>query len=98
MNHVSKTVPESAQQLGKEQTPIFDFSQTEDFPVALLRGGKGLPEGGWEEVKQETQAKIQAGRDININTAERDIDRGDKIDIDLSGSSGVTIHGGIGSK
>ncbi|NES77337.1 MULTISPECIES: hypothetical protein [Okeania] len=76
------------------------FSQTEDFPVALLRGGKGLPEGGWEEVRQEAQAKIQAGRDVNIktNTAGRDIDRGDKIDIDLSGSSGVTIHGGIGSK
>ncbi|WP_293136067.1 HEAT repeat domain-containing protein [Okeania sp. SIO3I5] len=98
MSHVSKTVPESAQKLGKKQTPMFDFSQTEDFPVALLRGGKGLPDGGWEEVKQEAQENIQAGRDINTNTAGRDIDRGDKIDIDLSGSSGVTIHGGIGSK
>ncbi|NES02184.1 MAG: hypothetical protein F6K22_04645 [Okeania sp. SIO2F4] len=58
MNHVSKTVPESARQLGEKQTPIFDFSQTEDFPVALLRGGKGLPEGGWEEVKHEAQENI----------------------------------------
>ncbi len=68
MNYVSKTVPESAQQLGKKQTPIFDFSQTEDFPVALLCGGKGLPDGGWEEVRQETQEKIS-----NIATAKEGI-------------------------
>ena len=59
MNYVGKTVPESAQQLGKKQTPIFDFSQTEDFPVALLCGGKGLPKDGWEEVKQEAQENIR---------------------------------------
>ncbi|MGB3508348.1 MAG: caspase family protein [Microcoleaceae cyanobacterium] len=74
MNYVGKTVPESAQQLGRKQTPIFDFSQTEDFPVALLRGGKGLPEKGWEEVKSGAQENIRniikvergnaAGRDV----------------------------------
>ncbi|MGD1702701.1 caspase family protein, partial [Dapis sp. BLCC M229] len=83
MNYVGKTVPESAQQLGKKQTPIFDFSQTEDFPVALLRGGKGLPEGGWEEVQQETQEKIQAERDVNIETniVEGDLNMRDRINI-----------------
>ena len=96
MNYVSKTVPESAQKLGKKQTPIFDFSQTEDFPVALLRGGKGLPDGGWEEIKPEAQENIQAGRDVY--SAGRDLDTGDKID--LSGNRGhITITGSdIGSK
>ena len=43
MNYLSKTVPESARTLRQaEQTPFFDMG-TEDFPVALLRGGKGLP-------------------------------------------------------
>ena len=35
---------------GREQTPFFDAA-TEDFPVALLRGGKGLPKGGWTRIK-----------------------------------------------
>lgn len=60
MNYLGKTVPETAQQLCKaEQTPFFDFA-TEDFPVALLRGGKGLPSEGWDEVKTEAQEKIRS--------------------------------------
>ena len=42
MTHLGKTVLESARSIGKEQTPFFDTA-TEDFPVALLCGGKGLP-------------------------------------------------------
>jgi uncharacterized caspase-like protein len=43
MTHLGKAVPESARTLCQaEQTPFFDTA-TEDFPVALLRGGKGLP-------------------------------------------------------
>ncbi|WP_063800818.1 HEAT repeat domain-containing protein [Mastigocoleus testarum] len=42
-----------------EQTPFFDFA-TEDFPVALLRGGKGLPEQGYESVKAEAEEKIRS--------------------------------------
>lgn len=42
MTHLGKTVSESARNLHKEQTPFFDAA-TEDFPVAMLRGGKGLP-------------------------------------------------------
>jgi uncharacterized caspase-like protein len=53
MNHVSQAVPDSAYTLcGAEQTPFFDTA-TEDFAVAMLRGGKGLPSEGWEAVRQE---------------------------------------------
>ncbi|NEN89381.1 MAG: hypothetical protein F6K48_10940 [Okeania sp. SIO3H1] len=93
MNYVGKTVPESAKQLGEKQTPIFDFSQTEDFPVALLCGGKGLPDGGWEEVKSEVRENISVRRDVNSaggdNTSQ----------INVFGSSETTITiGDIGSK
>ena len=43
INHLGKTVPESARTLcKKEQTPFFDTAM-EDFPIAMLRGGKGVP-------------------------------------------------------
>jgi len=42
MAHLGKTVPKTARTMGKEQTPFCDAA-TEDFPVAMLRGGKGLP-------------------------------------------------------
>ncbi|NEO54024.1 MAG: hypothetical protein F6K54_13620 [Okeania sp. SIO3B5] len=95
MNYVGKTVPESARQLGKKQTPIFDFSQTEDFPVALLCGGKGLPDGGWEEVKSEVPRNISVGRDININIVERDLNMRDRINI--PGNSRDVIINNYGS-
>ncbi len=59
MNYLSETVPKTVKkEYNKEQTPFFDFA-TEDFPVALLRGGKGLPEAGYESVKAETQENIR---------------------------------------
>jgi uncharacterized caspase-like protein len=46
MSHLGKTVAQSARDLCQaEQTPFFDTA-TEDFPVALLRRGKGLPSLG----------------------------------------------------
>ena len=57
--HLNKTVPESAQKLGKKQNPIFELHQGTDFPVALLRGGKGLPEGGAEKLQEETRENIR---------------------------------------
>ena len=76
MNHLSKAVPETARKLyGAEQTPHFDMDAG-DFIIANLRGGKGLPDKGWEEVKPEATQKInqiaqnikQYGRYItNIN-------------------------------
>ncbi|NER97832.1 MAG: tetratricopeptide repeat protein [Symploca sp. SIO1B1] len=60
MNYVGKTVPASTQQLCQaEQTPFFDIA-TEDFPVALLHGGKGLLQQGWDGVKSEAQEKISS--------------------------------------
>ena len=44
MNHLGKAVPESARTMYQaEQTPFFDQA-AEDFAVALLGGGKGLPD------------------------------------------------------
>jgi uncharacterized caspase-like protein len=58
MSHLGKAVPESARQLCQaEQRPFFDTA-TEDFSVAMLRGGKGLPSGGWEAVQQEADRTI----------------------------------------
>jgi uncharacterized caspase-like protein len=78
MNHLSKAVPESSRKLhGAEQTPHFDMDAG-DFIIAKLRGGKGLPDKGWEEVKPEATQKInqiaqiinQYGKFItNINEA-----------------------------
>ena len=66
MNYVGKAVPESAQtDYQAEQIPFFKF-ETEDFPVALLRGGKGLPQEGWEGVKAQAEEKIQKiGGDVS---------------------------------
>lgn len=59
MNHLSQTVPQSAQtQRQVEQSPFFDMA-TEDFPIALLQGGKGLPDGGVTAVQQETALFVQ---------------------------------------
>ncbi|BAZ25514.1 peptidase C14 caspase catalytic subunit p20 [Kalymmatonema gypsitolerans NIES-4073] len=77
MNHLGKTVPESARKLDKEQTPQFDMTGG-DFVIAKLRGGKGLPDKGWDEVKPQATDKInkiaetinQYGKFItNINEA-----------------------------
>ncbi|MBF2013646.1 MAG: caspase family protein [Rivularia sp. T60_A2020_040] len=57
MNYLSQTVPTTTQQeYQTEQTPFFDFA-TEDFPVALLLGGKGLPAAGYESVKAEEKIR-----------------------------------------
>lgn len=64
MNHLSKTVPETVRQFyKKEQNPNFDMA-TEDFAIAQLLGGKGLPDKGWEEVKPEATQKINKIADV----------------------------------
>lgn len=87
MNHLSKAVPDTARKLHQaEQTPHFDMDAG-DFILAKLRGGKGLPDKGWEEVKPEATQKInkiaevihQYGKYItNINEA-HDLHIGDVI-------------------
>jgi hypothetical protein len=53
MNYLGKTVPESTRTMyQREQTPFFDYA-AEDFPVTLLRGGKGLPSSSQERVLPE---------------------------------------------
>ncbi|MEM9807642.1 MAG: caspase family protein, partial [Cyanobacteria bacterium P01_D01_bin.56] len=52
-NHLGKAVPESAATMGHEQNPRFEMADTERFAIALLQGGKGLPKGGWDEVKDQ---------------------------------------------
>jgi hypothetical protein len=84
MNHLGRAVPESARALcGAEQVPFFDTA-TEDFPVALLRGGKGLPPGGWPSVEKESHATI--GRIVQA-IGERSVAIGGNV------SGGVIITG-----
>ncbi|MBN1485180.1 MAG: caspase family protein [Chloroflexia bacterium] len=59
MGYLGRAVTQSARSMrGAEQTPFFDV-EAEDFPIAVLRGGKGLPSGGWEAVQQEAARIIQ---------------------------------------
>ncbi len=58
INHLGKTVPESARTLWqKEQTPFFDTAM-EDFPIAMLRGGKGLPNSTPDSPKIMTDQEV----------------------------------------
>ncbi|WP_224367530.1 caspase family protein [Hyalangium versicolor] len=41
MTYLSQAVPASAQAIHREQTPFFDTA-TENFPIAMLLGGKGV--------------------------------------------------------
>lgn len=85
MNYLGKAVPKSARKLyNSEQIPHFDMDAG-DFVIAKLRGGKGLPDKGWDEVKPQATQKInkiaetinQYGKFItNINEAS-DIHIGD---------------------
>lgn len=64
MNHLGRTVPETVRKLySQEQTPHFDMN-TNDFAIAKLRGGKGLPEKGWDAVKPEATQKINKIADV----------------------------------
>ena len=66
MTYLGRQVPESVRRLcNSEQTPFFDVA-TEDFSVAMLRGGKGLPKGGWEAIQQ----MVDPSRQIQV-TGER---------------------------
>ncbi|NER48971.1 MAG: caspase family protein [Symploca sp. SIO1A3] len=86
MGHLSTAVPETAKRLYQtKQTPFFDFT-TEDFAIALLQGGKGLPDPEWHptveklpnpqsvEVQASGNRSVAIGRDANgavINIGDR---------------------------
>jgi len=106
MGHLSRAVPQSARTLCQaEQTPFFDTAM-EDFPVALLRGGKGLPKGGWAEVQPAAAERIahsvQAGgagsvavggdvKDSVIVTGNRNTVQQGKYNINIGSVQGLVI-------
>lgn len=47
----------------EKQTPYFDLAGN-NFAIAKLRGGKGLPEKGWDAVKPEARQKINKIADV----------------------------------
>jgi hypothetical protein len=60
MTHLGKTVPKSARGLCQaEQTPFCDVA-AEDFPIALLRAGKGLP----NQPQSSELPKVLSKRDV----------------------------------
>ncbi len=90
MNYLGEQVPANAWRLcSAEQVPFFKF-ETEDFPVALLRGGKGLPKGGWADVEPEAQAAI--ARYSAILTGSGSIAQGGSVS---AGQGGVAVKGNV---
>ncbi len=88
MNHLGETVPASARaEWQADQDPQCDF-KTEDFEIAVLQGGKGLPAGGWEAVKAPPAA---AGSRVTTAAGERSIAVGG----DVRGSNFVTGDGTV---
>ncbi|WP_110518466.1 caspase family protein [Herpetosiphon llansteffanensis] len=65
MNYLSDQVKHTtSREHGKEQTPFMQAA-AEDFPIALIRGGKGLTKGGWEAEQADAHAAIEAAATIN---------------------------------
>lgn len=84
-SHLSRAVPQTVMQEYKtDQTPYYSW-ETEDFPVALLLGRKGLPAGGWAEVQRkdaEARPSVAASGDRSV-----------AIDGNVSGSAIITGNG-----
>jgi Caspase domain len=90
MGYLGRAVPASVRRMySADQVPFFDTA-TEDFPVALLRGGKGLPARGWNaaelEVERDNRPVISA-----VASGERAVAVGGSL-------SGATIITGDGHK
>ncbi len=100
MNYVGQKVPETVRRIANtEQTPFFDTT-SEDFPVALLHGGRGLPIGGWEQVQAETSASkpgVAVGGNMTggtINTGDHKVEQRGKYNINAEQMSGTAIGDG----
>jgi Caspase domain/TIR domain len=87
-NHLGKAAPESAAAMGKQQTPRFEMAETERFAIALLQGGKGLPERGWDAIHP---IPPDAGSRVVTAAGERSIAIGGNV----SGSTFVTGDGNV---
>jgi len=94
MHYLGKAVPQTAQQLCQaQQTPFFDMA-SEDFVVALLRGGKGLPEAGREAVAAEAAeniAKVVAGGDAITNAGNQSVAQSGSGNISIGQARDVQI-------
>lgn len=90
MNHLQDTVPASAKQLhNTEQTPYFDMA-TEDFPVALLRGGRGLSVD-WEAMEEDE--KREGDFYSATNTGSGAIAQGEGAT--AAGEGGIAVGGDV---
>ena len=92
MNHLGKAVSESAYTLCQaEQMPFFDTA-TEDFAVAVLRGGKGLSTDGWDAVQEEATETIHQ---VVQASGERSVAAGGAISSSpiISGNQNVVQQG-----
>ena len=58
IGHVSREVEAASQKMPQLQTPTFMFDG-QNFPIALLQGGKGLGSGGWQAAKPQATATIE---------------------------------------
>lgn len=98
MNHLGTTVPASVQRLfGMEQTPFFNAA-TEDFAIALVWGGKGLPGGGWASVQAEAEETIiRAEREISqmVQASDRGVAIGGSVSdsIIITGDQNIVQRG-----
>ncbi len=99
MNYLARAVPESVRQLAQaDQVPFFDTT-TEDFPVAMLRGGRGLPAAGWEAVKTEytdpyDRIPVGSMSGGTINMGDTKVDQRGKYNINADQVSGTAIGDG----
>ncbi len=98
MNYLAKTVPQSVAELCPSlppaarakcelgQVPFFDCA-AEDFPVALLQGGKGLPPGGWLPGQHAPGSFMRPSMTFNVDQR-----RGG---VYFDGQTRVEIHGDV---
>jgi hypothetical protein len=93
MKHLHKAVPESAfQEYEATQQPWLS-GETSNFPIALLRGGKGLPAEGWEAVKQQPSSNPQV---IVLATGERSAATGGDVNgVITTGDRNVVGSGNV---
>ncbi len=72
VKHLDRSVPASAQQEWQAEQQPWVSSEMTNFEIALLRGGKGLPAGGWEAVKDQPIASVNVQAIGDRSVAVRD--------------------------
>lgn len=88
MGYLGATVPEEARKLGQLQTPYFKF-ETQEFAVALDRGGKGSPVKAVPATQSKTSAAApQAPITVGSSHSVRDTIFAGSIGTLTTGSSG----------